>query len=334
MMNRRRLIGALASGLVAASFAAHSQPAAKIWRIGFLGIAPPGTSPESERLVDAFVQVLGEKGFVSGKNIILERRATGGQADRAAALIAELIRLPTDILVVVGAAHARVAKDATSTIPIVLVLVDDPVANGLIASFARPGGNVTGFADFEDDLYPKRLELLKTVAPKISRVAVVDENLSRLGAARSHAVYKAQDAAAQALGIDLLRVSMSGPMDFNKVTATIVRERADALLFGGSAGFSMRNELAEFATQFHMPSMTVSRSHGSGGALMSLGPDYADIFRRAATYVVKIFNGAKAGELPVERPTKLELMINLKTAKAIGIAVPQSLLLRADEVIE
>ena len=331
-MNRRRLIGALGVSLLAAPFAADAQLAQKVWKMGFLGIAAPGTSPETERLVDAFVQALGESGFVEGKNFVLERRATGGQTDRAPALVAELIRLRADILIVVGVGGERAAKEATSTIPIVLVLVDDPVASGLVASFAHPGGNITGLTGFEEDLYPKRLELLKTVAPKISRVAVVDG----LVAARSNvvAMYKAQDEAAQALGIGLLRVSMSGPMDFNKVTATIVRERADALMFGGDPTWVMRKELAEFANQLRIPSMTISRQHLSGGALMSLGPNYTHIFRRAATYVVKILNGAKPAELAVERPTQVELVINLRTAKALDLTIPQSVLLRADELIQ
>ena len=267
--------------------------------------------------------------------MVFERRATEGRADRAPALIAELIRLRVDVLVVVGTPVARAAKEATTTIPIVMANASDPVASGLVASLARPGGDITGMTDFEDDLYPKRLELLKAAAPRIGRVAFVQEDYTRrLDAAKLIAMNKEQEAAAQSLGISLLRVLMNTPQDFESATATIVRERADALLLGGRAAhYVVRKEMAEFSIRQRLPSITTSRPAGSGGALISYGADHAYNFRTVATYVAKMLNGATPADLPVERPTKLELIINLKTAKAIGLTIPQSLLLRADEVI-
>ncbi|HEX7562233.1 MAG TPA: ABC transporter substrate-binding protein [Bradyrhizobium sp.] len=281
------------------------------------------------------MQELSASGFVVGKNAVLERRALEGRGDRAPALVAELIGLRVDVLVVYGTLASLAAKAATTTIPVVMLDTSDPVASGLVVSLARPGGNITGLTDFEDDLYPKRFELLKAAAPRTARVAFVQEDKSlRFDAAAYDALKRKEDAAAQALGIDLLRIVMRTSQDFEKVTATIMRERVDALLLTGQGAYVMRREFAEFAIRQRLPLMVSGRAAGTGGALMSYGPDPADNLRKAATFVAKILNGAKPADLPIERPTKVELVINLKTAKAIGLTIPQSLLLRADELIQ
>ena len=331
MIDRRRLIATLAAGSTGKAFGVDAR---KVWHVGYLGVARPGVSPEGERLLEDFKRALGDSDFVEGKNIVVERRAAEGRAELAAAHAAELVRLGVDVLVAVGPNPIRAAKDATATIPIVMLNAADPVAAGIIRSLARPGGNITGLTDFDDDLYPKRFELLKTAAPRIGRLAFV-ENTTLLDAAKAGALNKQYEAAARALGLGLTRIALNGTRDFERATTAIVGEGADALVLGHSATvYLLRKEFGEFAIRQRLPTMAANRTDGSGGALMSYGPDLADSWRKAATYVAKIFNGAKPADLPVERPTKVALVINLKTAKAIGLAIAQSLLLRADEIIE
>ena len=333
MIDRRTCVLALAASVLASPRIAGAQPAGRVWRIGYLGVSPAGTNPESERLVAAFTQVLRDSGFVEGQNMVLERRALGNDADRAPALIAELIDQRVDIIVF-ATFQIRAAMDATSTLPIVFLNLTDPVNRGFVANLARPGGNVTGVTSFSDDLVPKRLELLKSAAPRIARVAFFEPDLL-LRPEQVDALNKEYDAAALALGISLRRFSLKTPEDFASVTAAIVVERADSLLVGDSLfGYIQRKEIADFAIRQRLPAMVPHRSDGSGGALMSYGPDLTENWRKGAAYVAKILNGAKPADLPVLRPTKVELIINLKTAKAIGITIPQALLLRADEVIE
>lgn len=336
MINRRRLIGAIASGALAEPFGAHAQPKEKVWRIGYIGVAPVGTSPESERLVGIFMRTLRDNGFVEGKSFVLERRATEGRPDRASPLAAALVGLHVDLIVTLNNDAALAAKAATTTIPIVVMGVADPVASGLAVSLARPGGNVTGLSDFSRDLTAKRLEFLKAAAPKAVRVAFLhDDNDARsYGSAKGDAIRRELDAAAKALGISLVRIPMDSPLDFQEARAAIVREHVDAIVGAAESTYSVRQELADFAIKQRLPSMVTARPVMTGGALMSYGADYSDIFRKAATYVAKILNGANPADLPIEEPTKVELVINLKTAKAIGLTIPQSLLLSADEVIQ
>ncbi len=336
MTDRRIVVAALASSVAAAHFAAGAQMTEKVWKVGYIGLAPTGASSEGERLVTAFLQVLTDNGFVEGKNLVFERRATEGRdVERAPALVAELIGLRVDVLVTLTTVVTRAAKEATTTIPIVMTVVSDPVISGFAVSLSRPGGNITGMTDFDNDLTSKRLELLKAVAPKAVRVAYMNDDLGmRFSAAQADALNKEHDAAARALGISLLRVSFNAPRDFEAAAATIVRERADALLIGGVSATTLRNEIAEFAMRQRLPSLAAGRSNSLAGALMSYGPDYTENWRKAAGYVARILNGAKPAELPIERPTKLELIINLKTANAIGLTIPQSLLLRATEVLQ
>jgi putative tryptophan/tyrosine transport system substrate-binding protein len=339
MIDRRRSVLVLAAGLLTRALVAEAQPTGKIWRIGYLGVAPARTSPESERLMSSFTQVLRDSGFVEGQNMVLERRSLGGRVEHAPALVAELIGLRVDILVIVGAAAAeRAAKAATTTISIVVLNATDPVASGLVASLARPGGNITGLTDFDTDLVPKRLELLKATVPRAVRVAFIFEAEDYTGsrdAAKADALNKGYDEAARALGIGLLRIPLKTPQELASASAAIVGAHADAMLVGaGQTTYQLRKEIAELAIRQRLPAIVAHRSALTGGALMSYGPDLTENWRKGAIYVAKILNGAKPADLPVEQPTKVELIINLKTAKAIGLTIPQSLLLRADEVIQ
>ena len=337
MIDRRTAILALVASLLTRPRATSAQPAGKVWRIGYLGNTPRGSSPEAEKIFEVFLQTLRERGFVEGRNLSFEFRYTEGVVERSPALVAELVRFGVDVIVISGGGTpaVRAAKEATATIPIVMVGFSDPVGVGLVASLARPGGNVTGMADLQIDLINKRLELLKAAVPKIARVAFVAGNYSGLDVAKNDALVKERDAAAQAMGVSVLRVSMNTPQDFENATAAIARARPDALLISPNpTNFILRKELAEFALRQRLPTIAARRQEAAAGALMSYGPSIDDIFRKAAIYVAKIFNGAKPADLPIEQPTKFEFVINLKTAKALGLTIPQSLLLRADEVIQ
>ena len=237
---------------------------------------------------------------------------------------------------VVNNAGALAAKEATATIPIVMTGISDPVALGLVVSLARPGGNVTGMTAFTDDLFPKRLELLKAAAPKVTRVVAIRcLDCGTPSAAMRSALLNTQAAAAQALGLTLVGVELSSPQAFDAATAAALRERPDALILGRNpVNHLLRRELATFAIAHKLPTVGGLRDEVLAGSLMSYGPSYLDIFRNVGRYIDQIFKGAKPADLPVEQPTKIELVINLKTAKAIGLAIPRSLLLRADEVIQ
>jgi putative ABC transport system substrate-binding protein len=336
MIDRRNLVGVFLVAAFATPFGADAQSTEKVRRIGFIGIAPPGVSPESERQLDIFMRALREHGFVEGKNIVLDRRAMEGRNDRARPLVDELIGLPVDVLVVNGTYVTRTAKEMTTTIPIVVLNAADPVGSGLVASLSRPGGNITGMTNFGEDLYAKRLELLKAAVPRANRVAFVQgDNRLNLDAAASDAIKREREAAARALGLSILTIAMMTPQDFAVVTATLMRERVDAVLWEGTqAAYFVRKEIGDFGIRQRMPVMVADSAAGTGGALMSYGADLDDNWRKLAIYVAKIFNGATPADLPMERPTTVKLVINLKTAKAIGVTIPQALLVRADEVIQ
>ncbi len=317
-------------------FAADAQPTGKVWRVGYLGNTPT-TDPDAGRTWAAFRQELQERGYVERKNLAFELRFAEGRPERYPALVADLVRLNVDVIVALTNPAAHAAKEATATIPIVMISVDDPVGTGLIASLSHPIGNMTGVADYELDLIPKRLELLKAALPTASRVAFI----RCLKCAASNEVAK-EDArksdwttAGRNLGLTLAYVDLSASEDLEIATAAALRVRPDALLLEHSPiHFILRKELAEFATRQRLPMFALLREQVAAGALMSYGPSVSDQFRKAAIYVDKILKGAKPADLPIEQPTKLELVINLKTAKAIGLAIPQTLLLRADEVIQ
>lgn len=328
-MDRRAFVSTVVLGLLTAPLAASAQSAGKAWRIGYL----TATSADlSAGWVTALQQGLRDLGYVEGKDIVIEQRHAAARLEKLPELAAELVRLKVDVFVVHGSVPAlQAAKNAKDTTPIVMVAVPDPFAGGLVASLARPGGQVTGLSDFHGDLVPKRLGLLKEVAPSASRVAVLLNPVDP-GALRQ---LNSLQAAASALGVTLLSVEVKGPGHdhLDRALATIEKQRPDALLVIPFAGAEQRR-IAENAVKNRLPTIGTIRRWAEIGFLMSYGASFQDIYRRAATYVDKILKGAKPADLPVELPTQFELVINLKTAKALGLAIPPSLLLRADKVIE
>ena len=317
---------------LAASGTAAAQPAGKIWRIGFLSLG----SDELEQYkpwVAAFRDGLRELGYVEGQNVVIEQRYARGQVERLPALAAELVRLNVDILVTAPAGSALAAKKITSTVPIVFMGEPDPVGTGLVASLARPGGNVTGLADAHGDLVPKRLALLKQLAPSVSRVGVL-WNPSNASTAPQ---LKTVQAAAPGLGLTISPIGVKGPGrdDLDQAFATIGKARLDGLLVVGDSTLGVqRNRIAELSIAHRLPTSGSHRGWTEGGLLMSYGTDFVTLFRHGAVIVDKILKGAKPAALPVEEPTKFELIINLKTAKALGLTIPPSVLVRADAIIE
>ena len=307
--------------------AAAAQQLKKVPRIGFLTAS--SASSQASRL-DAFRQGLRELGYVEGKNIVIEYRYAEG-LDRLPALAAELVRLKVDIIVTGGAAGTRTAKAATATIPIVMTQDPDPVGSGFVASLARPGGNITGLSTLAPDLSGKQLELLKEIVPKLSRVAVLgDSNFPGNAEARREA-----ELAAGAFKVQLQYLDVRSHDDIEALFRAASKERPDAiLLLSSSLVFSQRTNIAQLASKMRLPVMYYAAEFVEDGGLMCYAASRADSFRRAATYVDKILKGAKPADLPVEQPMKFELVINLKTAKQIGLTIPQSVLYRADKVIK
>ncbi len=324
------LVAVLAVSLLAAPLAADAQQAGKVPRIGFLGVTSPSDRPSH---LDAFRQRLRELGWVEGQNIVIDYRYAEGRVDRLPDLAAELVRLKVDLIVAsAGTQAATAAKNATETIPIVMIYVRDPVGTGLIASLARPGGNVTGVSGSAGlELFAKQLELLKETVPKIRRVAI----LSNPDNAYHQLAIREVNVAARSLGVQLQLLEARGPNEFDGAFAAMAKERVGALLVLSDAIFgSHRTRLADLAARSRLPAAYGVRESVEAGGLMSYGPSFLDLFRRSAAYVDKILKGAKPADLPVEQPTKFELVINLKTAKALGLTIPPSLLQRADKVIE
>jgi putative ABC transport system substrate-binding protein len=334
MIDRREFIAIMAASSVTALGPAHAQPAEKVWRIGSMmeGNPPkPGEKPGNP----AFAEAMRDLGYVEGKNYVVERRYAEAKSERFPALAADLVRLKVDLIIVSSAPAVRAAKEATTQIPIVMLDAEDPVGAGLIASFARPGGNVTGFATPSLVAWTvKRLELLKTAAPNIKRVAWLISTFGGGDPAKLADRQREVDTAAQALGVSLLRIRMDTPQDFDSAIAAIVRERADALMLNPNPpNYILRNELAQFALKQRLPSVAGGRAAAAAGVLLSYSGDYAPP-RDVAVYVDKIFKGANPGDLPVNQAMRFHLVVNGKTAKALGLTIPQSLLLRADEVLQ
>jgi putative ABC transport system substrate-binding protein len=330
-VHRRAFLGTMAGGLLAAPLAAEAQQAAKIARIGWL-TNDPASNPHPP---EAFRQGLRNLGYVEGRNLVIEYRSAEGNLERLPALAAELVALKVDVIVAaVGTVAALAAKQATRTLPIVFIGAGEPVTSGLVTSLARPGGNVTGLSALIPELVGKCLEHLKQAVPGVSRVAV----LWQLGAIDERTEkdrLKRADVAARALGVRLQVVEARGPADFDRAFSDMTGARAGALtVLSGSMFFIERRRLVDLAAKHRLPAVYQVREYVDAGGLMSYGPNLADMYRRAATYVDKILKGAKPDDLPVEQPTKFELVINLKTAKALGLTIPQSLLQRADEVIQ
>jgi putative ABC transport system substrate-binding protein len=329
VMERRTFLGMMAGSLLAAPLAAEAQPVAKVPRIGYLALNPTA----NPHLHEAFRQGLRDLGYVEGRNVVIESRDAEGKPERLPALAAELVALKVDVLVAQSTVAALAAKQATRTLPIVFP-VADPVSSGLVTSLARPGGNLTGLSILAPEMVGKGLELLKQAVPGVSRVAVLwDPGAFPERTAKD--MRKEVEVAARALGVRLQFIEARGPDDFDRAFSEMTRARAGALtVLGGSMLFSERKRLVDLAGKNRLPAVYPWREGVDAGGLMAYGPNVADLFRRAATYVDKILKGAKPGDLPIEQPTKFELVINLKTAKALGLTIPRSLLQRADQVIE
>jgi ABC-type uncharacterized transport system substrate-binding protein len=332
-MDRRRFLLTSLAGALAAPLGAEAQQAAKVARIGYLTTADVATAPRHLR--EAFLKGLRDLGYVEGRNLVIEYRSAEGKVERLPALAAELVALKVDVILAPSAPHVLAAKQVTRTIPIVFVNSGDPVASGLVTSLAQPGGNVTGLSTLNVDLIGKCLEQLPQAIPGVSRVAVL-WNPGDSPERTEKDMLKGAEVAGRALGMRLQFVEVRGPTDFERPFAEMTGARAGALTVLQSTMFFIeRRRLVDLAAKNRLPAVYTSRDFVDAGGLMSYGPDLADLFRRAATYVDKILKGAKPGDMPVERPTKFELVINLKTAKALGLTIPpSSLLTRADQVIE
>jgi len=318
---------AIAGGLLATPLAAQAQQTGRTARVGILSPYSPSTD-----WVQAVIEELQRLGWVEGKNLILHRRYAERRNDRLPALAVELVQLHDDVIVTTTTPAVLALKQATSTIPIVAAGIADPVATGLVGTLSRPGGNLTGLSSLASELNAKRLQLLLEIAPAVTRVAVLTNPSS---AASREAVKEIRNAASQRR-ITLHVVEVERVEDIPSALARVLLPpQAEALLVPNEPLlFPSRKEIADFALEHRLPSMFAYREHADVGGLMSYAPNYPDILRRAAVYVDKILKGAKPGDLPIEQPTKFELAINLKTAKALGLTIPPSLLARADEVIE
>jgi putative ABC transport system substrate-binding protein len=327
-MDRRTFLAGTGAMLLAAPLVAEAQPAAKVARIGFLAT---NRLAESGTYFEAFRQGLRDLGYVEGRNIAIEYRSAEGRAERLPDLAVEVVGLKVDLIVASSSPAALAARNATRTVPIVFMTAGDPVGSGLVASIARPGGNVTGLSLLAPEIVTRQLQLLKEAVPNASRVAV----LSNPANAYTAFMIKETEAAARSLGVQVRILEVRGADALGSVFSAITKERPDALfVLFDPVLFGHRTRIIEFANKTRLPTMHPHRENADIGGLMAYGPDLRDNSRRTATYVDKILKGAKPADLPVEQPTKFELVINLKTAKALGLTIPPSLLQRADEVIQ
>ena len=325
-MTKTILTWLLTTILLTASSFAEAQQQEKLPRIGFLSTA--AHSSLSSRL-EAFRQGLRELGFIEGKNIAIEYRSAEGKPNRLPELAAELVRLKVDCIVTAGETPTRAAQQATSTVPIIMTTVGDAVVLGFIASLARPGGNITGLTTISPDLAGKRLELLKETIPKLSRAAVFSDPRS------ATTDLKETEAAAQLLKVQLISLEVQNLDDLENAFRSSTKSRADAIVIGASGFFNThQSRIVELAAKHRLPGMYIEQEFVLAGGLMTYATSIPDLYRRAATYVDKILKGAKPGDLPVEQPTKFELIINLKAAKQIGLTIPPNVLARADKVIK
>jgi putative ABC transport system substrate-binding protein len=327
-MRRREFITLIGGAAAALPLTARAevQSAAKMYRVGFL-LGATGKSVAS--LFHALQDRLRELGYIEGRNVVFVQRYADGRMERLPDLAAELVRLRVDVIVTGTNLHVAAVRHATETIPIVMVFTADPVGAGFVASLARPGGNVTGLsADASPDLWGKYLSLLKEVVPRLTRVGVLGQVASQVGFAELKA-------ASQNLGVALEVADLQRPEDIDRAFATMISQRAEALLVVvGPLTYLLRQEIADAALKHQLPAMTNASEFAQAGLLMSYGPNLEDLYRRAATYVDKILQGASPADLPVEQPTKFEFVINMRTAKALGLDVPLRLQQFANEVIE
>ena len=325
-MNRRTFLSAVTGSLLAAPLAAEAQPAGKVCRVGYLeeGLLRP-------RTWEAFRERLHELGYVEGQTVAFEVRWADSRLDQLTRLAGELVRLEVDVILTAGSEAALAAKKATTNVPIVMATTGDPVGLGLVATLARPGGNVTGLTTVNRELSGKRLEMVGEALPRVSRIGLLWQRTNKIDALTR----REAEEAAQRLGMRLKAYGVEGPKDFDRAFNAIAADHTDAVLVATSPMFrSHRHSLIDLALKHRLPTMFSVPEYAEAGGLMTYGPSTTELFRRAAVFVDKILKGAQPGDLPIEQPTKFELVINLKTAKALGLTIPPSLLQRADQVIE
>jgi len=327
-MQRREFITLVGFSAVAWPIDTWAQQTSKVWRVGMLETTSETLNAPN---INAFRRGLRELGYVEGQNLIIEYRSGEGRIERFPDLAVELVRLKVDVLVTRGTPASLAAKNATTTIPIVMAAIGEPVGTGMVGSLAQPGGNVTGLSAFVNELAAKRVEIMREIVPKISRMAMIDN----MGNASVPAAWDETKKATLAFGIQPLLYDVRKPEDIGAAFDAAVAQRADATTVGNDTVFTTsRLRVVELAAKHHLPAIYATREFVDAGGFLSYAAHYPDLYRRAASYVDKIFRGAKAGDLPVEQPTKLELVINIKTAKALGLDVPFHLQQRADEMIE
>ena len=327
-MPRRTFMAIITGGLLAAPFAAQAQQTGDVYRIGFLGNS---TAALEANLVGPFREGLRDFGYVEGRNVLIEYRWAEGKYDRFPALIGELLALKVAVIVTAGTPATLAVKKATTSVPLVMLAVGDPVGTGIVPSLSHPGGNITGLTAISTEMDAKRLELLREVVPSVSYIAL----LWNAGSPLQVLAEKQVQAAAQVLRMRVLSLGVKTEEEIKSALAVMARERPDALLvLADRLLLHHRALIMDFATRHRLPGVHAYRELVEAGGLMSFGPSYADMHKRAAYFVDRILKGAKPGDLPVERPLTFELVINLKTAKALGLTIPPSLLQRADQMIE
>jgi len=327
-VERRAFIGAMTGGLLAAPLAAEAQQAGKVHRIGMLETTSMALNAAN---IEAFRQGLRELGYVEGRNYIIEYRSADGRSERFPDLAAELVRLKVDVILTRGTPAVMAAKSATGTIPVVMAASSDPVLSGVVASLARPGGNITGLSSIVHEVSGKRLELIREVFPGVSRIAV----LLIMSNPAEALQWEETEIAASSLRVQVQLLDVRKAGDFGQAFDAAIKQRAGALVVGlDTLTQTNHRPIVDLAAKHRLPAIYGAREFVDAGGLMGYGVSYPDLYRRAATYVDKILKGAKPADLPVEQPTKFDLVINLKTAKALGLTIPPSLLARADEVIE
>jgi ABC-type uncharacterized transport system substrate-binding protein len=328
MISRRVFIGGLAGGLLAAPLVAEAEQAGKVYRVGVLETTSMTSNSAN---LDAFRRGLRELGYIEGQNLRIEYRSADGRDDRFPELAIELVRLKVDVIVTRGTPAALAAKNATGTIPIVMASSGDPVGTGIVKSLAHPGGNVTGLNAFATEIQGKQLELLKEMVPRVARIAF----LFNMSNPVLQAQWKEAEALARSVGLQAQLLDVRTTRDLEPAFDAALRRRAGALIVGIDAlTQANRGQIVEASAKRHLPTISREREFADAGGLVSYGVHYSDSYRRAAVYLDKILKGAKPGDLPIEQPTKFELVINLKTAKVLGLTIPQSVLMRADQVIQ
>ncbi len=331
-MRRRDFITALA-GAALCPIAARAQQPKKIARIGFLATGSL-ESPEQRKILNAFYQGLREHGYIDGQNVLVEVRVAESKIERFPALASELVGLNLDVIVAANSVAGRAVRQATTTIPIVIPVMGDPVGDGLVISLAQPGGNITGLTFLGPQLVPKRLALLKEALPTVSRVAAL-WHPGAYGERTMRDMMNETEGAAQTLGLQLRLISVRGPDELDQAFSAIADERADCLMvFPSPMLFTERKRIVDLAAKLRLPLISMGKEFVQLGGLMSYGADVTDSFRLSGDYVDKILKGAKPAELPVEQPTKFELFINLTTAKVLGLTIPPGVLAIADGVVE